>query len=794
MSQSQATEPRTQAAESQSQATEPRTQAAESQTQAAESQTQATESQTQATEPRTQAAESQSQATEPQTRATEPQTQATGWRAVVRREFPVVLRQEASRWAFILRAALSAFLSLWVAMLLNLNQPSTAMLTALIVMQPQSGAVLAKSLYRMLGNFAGGLFALLLFSLFGQQPVLLMGGMALWVGLCTIGSTRQRNSQSYGFVLAGYTACIIALPEINNPGNIFVPAMLRVSEVFVGILCAAVTAEGIFPESVHSALFRVTRGRFALFDDFVRSVLSGGMARADVEKMQLRFMADVAALDNYGASASFEAGGVLHNDLVRLFNTGFMTASTSFYSLYTFMQRLTLSASNPARRTLIDMCARVAEALGACGGTARTAQEAKDTAAALLDRQKDIREMLAAHAARPEIEEIDLRRLELGEHLLRRFITDMRVYLLQYAALTSPSTDSGRERMRFAPGMDKGIALVSGARAALVLVLMASLWWASAWDDGSGATTFAVVFCALQAAAPNPVRSVVFSTAGCLLATVVGMAYSFLVLPHMTDFPTMCAALFPFLAIGPYLSTFPATSGPGRSYNFMFASFANPGLALGIAPVTLVGGALSKLLGIVFAGAMLAVVFPSGGTWWKNRLRKGLLREGIRACRGKLDLLVPRFESAIRDLLLQFTASSNPLPKEKESMLRQTLAISELGRVVIEIRQGMAAGRFLPEENAQLKELLNSLATLLRRPGLEPFRAALIVIQSLIEKREAARRRDEAALRAAPETAGERVYRPGGLFSLLHILQQALMRAVEELRMLESESPRTGGR
>ena len=41
-------------------------------------------------------------------------------------------------WIHIFKAALAAFLALWIAMRLDLPQPRTAMTTVFVVMQPQS--------------------------------------------------------------------------------------------------------------------------------------------------------------------------------------------------------------------------------------------------------------------------------------------------------------------------------------------------------------------------------------------------------------------------------------------------------------------------------------------------------------------------------------------------------------------------------------------------------------------------------------------------------------------------------
>jgi uncharacterized membrane protein YccC len=49
----------------------------------------------------------------------------------------------------------SALLALWIAFAVNLDRPKWTLLTVFIVAQPQSGLVLAKSFYRIIGTLVG---------------------------------------------------------------------------------------------------------------------------------------------------------------------------------------------------------------------------------------------------------------------------------------------------------------------------------------------------------------------------------------------------------------------------------------------------------------------------------------------------------------------------------------------------------------------------------------------------------------------------------------------------------------
>ena len=167
-----------------------------------------------------------------------------------------VLRENSAAWLFVLRATLALYITGWLAMRFALPQPSTAMLTVVIVMNRQTGQVLAKSFYRAIGTFGGAAIALLMLSLFPQERVLLLLALALWVGVCAGGALLHRNFTSYGFVLAGYTASIVVLPSIDAPLGAFDAAIARISEVLLGILVAGVISDTVFPSRMRDALRR----------------------------------------------------------------------------------------------------------------------------------------------------------------------------------------------------------------------------------------------------------------------------------------------------------------------------------------------------------------------------------------------------------------------------------------------------------------------------------------------------------------------------------------------------------
>src|SRR5882672_7119321 len=168
-------------------------------------------------------------------------------------------------WTFAAKTTASGLLALLVAFTFNLDQPKWALLTVFIVAQPQSGLVLAKSFYRIVGTLIGAAGALFLVSLFAQERVPFLAALAIWIGLCTFASTHARNFTAYGFVLSGYTVAIVGISGALDPGNAFFIAVARVTEISLGIITTAAISHLVLPVSLADSLRReIVTGRAEL--------------------------------------------------------------------------------------------------------------------------------------------------------------------------------------------------------------------------------------------------------------------------------------------------------------------------------------------------------------------------------------------------------------------------------------------------------------------------------------------------------------------------------------------------
>jgi uncharacterized membrane protein YccC len=158
------------------------------------------------------------------------------------------LRAGAPAILFGLRLWASVCLALFVAFWLELDNPSWAATTAAIVCQPQLGASLRKASFRMLGTVVGAVAIVVLTACFPQNRVGFLLGLGLWCAACGFVATILRNFAAYAAALAGFTAVIIASDELgvdSGPSaQVFMLAVVRATEIVIGIVCAGVVLAG----------------------------------------------------------------------------------------------------------------------------------------------------------------------------------------------------------------------------------------------------------------------------------------------------------------------------------------------------------------------------------------------------------------------------------------------------------------------------------------------------------------------------------------------------------------------
>jgi uncharacterized membrane protein YccC len=149
-------------------------------------------------------------------------------------------------WSFAIRVWLAIILALFVSFWLQLESPTTAALTVVVLAEPTRGQALDKAGFRLLATLVGVTASIAITGLFSQARDLILAAFAVWLGICVFASKLLDGYRAYAAVLSGYTVGFIATQQIDNPLHVFESGMARGAAIAIGILSTAVVNTLIF--------------------------------------------------------------------------------------------------------------------------------------------------------------------------------------------------------------------------------------------------------------------------------------------------------------------------------------------------------------------------------------------------------------------------------------------------------------------------------------------------------------------------------------------------------------------
>ncbi|RZF24743.1 FUSC family protein [Paraburkholderia sp. UYCP14C] len=686
--------------------------------------------------------------------AIEPSADFFSLRGVMRRRFSRANLNRAARdwassdglaWLHLLKTVAAGLLALGMAMLLDLPQPRIAMTTVFVLMQPFSGMVLAKSFYRILGTAVGTVAALVLGGLFVQQPELYMLGMIVWVSACIAAAVRYRHFRWYGFVLAGYTAALIGIPNVMAPHGLFLAALTRAAEVAVGIACSSAVSALLVPQRSSLALRRNLQIRYANFTAFTVDVLARRLERNQFERRFAEFIDEIAGFEATRTFVAFEDPAMRSSSahLARL-NSEFMDACARLHALHQLLKRLRVSRA-ASILAAIDPYLDELEALFEMRAEAEV--EALHVAAGLrlfrANLPRRIRETRRPlEAASPE----SLADFDTAAELLYRFVGEWANYSETYACLwrrkerpqQSIRRRSSPHKCHHTSGSisrtNHFAVLFTFVRSAVVIGIASSFWIATNWPSGGLAVIGATLVCALTSTAPSATRMALQMTLGAVLATLTGYVFMCYVYPNIDGFPLLCVVLAPVLSLGAFIATRRGAAGFGIGFSVFFCLLAGPDNVVSYVPDLLINNGIALTASMVLAALVFAVVFPADMRWLIDRIMGDLRAQAVSACKDGLPGLNRRFQSSTHDLASQLRMLLTHRSRRRRDALRWMLATIEVGHAVIDLRNEAARAAYAdllqPRWRSVIEHSCDHLARLFERPGPRTLERALVAVRS----------------------------------------------------------------
>ncbi len=450
---------------------------------------------------------------------------------------------------FSINSFVAAMLALYIAFSIGLPRPYWAMLTVYITVQPLSGALRSKAVYRVFGTILGGTAAVALVPNLVNSPIVLSLALAAWVGFCLYISLLDRTPRSYMFMLAGYTAGIIGFPSVYAPETVFDTALARVEEISLGIVCAAAVHTIFFPRSV-----------LAVINQKIAAILQ------DAEHWALETWAtDVLTGERYLRLAKDREK--LAADITELYimstHLPFDTANhlPTMQAVNALQDRLSLllplaSAIEDRRRALVTAGGMTPELVDlfnrARDWIAGGAKGTREEALALHEACDAASPELGAHADWAALLKTSLL-ARLGE--LVDDWQDARELAAYIAAPVRAMPKKLTERLPPAGSRvlhrDHGLAFLSGFASFAAIAACCAYWIATAWPEGAVAPLSAAIFSSFFAAQDDPAPSIRKFMISTFISYPFAAAYIFAVLPAIDGFPMLVAVLAPtFLILG----------------------------------------------------------------------------------------------------------------------------------------------------------------------------------------------------------------------------------------------------
>jgi uncharacterized membrane protein YccC len=566
-------------------------------------------------------------------------------------------------------------LALLVAFALNLDQPKWALLTVFIVAQPQSGLVLAKSFYRIIGTLVGATVALLLVSLFAQERVLFLGTLAVWIGLCTFASKHAKNFAAYGFVLSGYTVAIVGIAGALDPANAFFIAVARVTEISLGIMTTAVISHLVLPLSLADSLrHAVTTARTELAN--YAAALVGGRGTA---LQQDRMLGQVIAIENLRASAIFEDHDIAErSDTLRSLEMAMLGVIDIVQLLGRSLERLrrtgnvigpSLDHPLATTETALELwCDGKVDAAGLCRRFAQARAELP------LARE------FYSDSVMPD-EEIVWRAAVIGR--LREFLTAFSAFANSYEAFPSGNPRSART-LRFAVSNDLTGAVWAGLRAAAALVFVSAFWILADWPSGATAAITATIVTARLATMEHALLAAIGGTFIIAGATIPSFILIEALLPDASGFEMFALAVAPMLFGCAYLMASEKTAGIGFLAGLYFAYAGGFQDRMAYDPVAFLNTSIALVFALATAAVLFAIVAPDTPEAARSRFVRIARKAFERIARQRISLT--EFETAITEALHDLRRGLRGNRREDVTTLEAGVALLGTGRELIRVR------------------------------------------------------------------------------------------------------------
>lgn len=573
---------------------------------------------------------------------------------------------------FAIKVSISAAISLFIAFCLDLEQPQWAAATAVIVAQPLSGMVVSKGLARLFGTILGTIVAFIITGLFDQTPWLFILAMAVWLVICTAASTVIRSVWAYSFMLAGYSAAIIVLPNIFNPLGIFDYAIARCTEICLGIICTSLVFALIWPVRVFQGLLKEATNLREAGLISASTILKGEHSGISL----LSSLSKIVAVDTQREQALFEGGdGRNRAKSVQNMSLNILTLLRVARGVARQWDYISYEAREQLKPWL-DEC---------------TEQLDKGSYRGLLRLNNRLKEI--SHLSRSVEQQDIFVRLEM---------------VTRYAAMTAVDLSSvrkGKVRRKTKPNYlsihrDYSLGLFFGLRTGIAFFILAIFWMLWGWpiNEASGSLMMVAVTCSLFANRENAAQISMGFFRGVCYAVVIAFIVSQLIIPSWSGFPLLWLAIGIPLFISSLGMVNPAIAGTCTVFSINIVMLCRPTNHSFQSTEAFINQGLAMPLGVIAATLAFNLVKINTQYWQGKYMLNVMLKDLRRLAQGSVGGIETWFGGRMADRLILLARHKQLMSDNAEKRWNDALHVIDIGDELLNLRMSLLGQKTLEQD------------------------------------------------------------------------------------------------
>lgn len=599
---------------------------------------------------------------------------------MVRREWPHIVLAA--------RGTVAALAALAVAVLLQLECPYWAAMTALIVIQPTRGLLLEKSFYRLVGTAIGSVAGMMML-LSSGSPAILTILLSLWLAVCVGSGNLLYGLRSYGAMVAGCTGAVIAMAGYNNPPHLHDLVFGRIACIVIGIVVSTtVTLFFTHRRSKRELLERLSAVAVANIEWV--ALLVRGTNERELSALRQDIFVEIAAIE--GAVDAAWAGSL---DLKRRKRH----VRNLIVSLLSLLEAGRLAGDHLVRQdsshdywraSLARHLEEVALHLGEHGST-----------------RSDAATMTSVLAETGVLVPL------LGE-TLGELINALQLVIDEWDT-TAPNIERPA-RTTFIRHRDWQEAGRAALRAATAITAVGVVWHFTGWGRGPLMMMATSIMVSIFSTHDRP--SVMLSHIFC--GASLGVAAAFLcrlLLQPGTSNPLAQAAIsVPFLMAGIIALSHRRTSLGAMDFLLFFLFVMQPGLPAVPAPPIFVAGGFACLGGIVVAILAFRFLLPIDPARRLRSILIAIVHDLNTMAAADSLLLVEKCRARTHHRVLRMLANARKLDHDLSAIVEGGLAALVIGRCLQQLRETAMNERILPVASEAIRDLALKLSAAIQKP------------------------------------------------------------------------------